>query len=227
QDISQLDDNTIEAIANSCHDLQDLSKSFKLGDRSLYALANGCPDLTKLNISGCSGFSDGALDDGALEYLSGYCRNLKILNLCGCRKAASDKALKAIGNNCDQLQLINLGWCEGVGDGEVMSLAYGCPNLRALDLCGCVLITDDQLKEFPREVSIMKNVHHLNVVVIVGAITVRPHFSIVTKYLPRLLVGLSFLNMFGLGPPQRREDSYFGGSREGGRRGGRSLDNRI
>nr|GEV12582.1 ribonuclease H-like domain-containing protein [Tanacetum cinerariifolium] len=30
-----------------------------------------------------------------------------------------------------------------------------------------------------------------------------------------------------LGPPPRREDFYFGGSREGGRDGGRSLDNRI
>lgn len=91
QDKSQLQDNAVEAIANYCHELEDLdlSKSFKLTDRCLYALAHGCPNLTKLNISGCSAFND-----TALSYLSKYCRKLKNLNLCGCVKAASDMALK-------------------------------------------------------------------------------------------------------------------------------------
>lgn len=39
------------------------------------------------------------------------------------------------------MQSLNLGWCDRVGDEGVKSLAYGCPDLRALDLCGCVLIT--------------------------------------------------------------------------------------
>ncbi|CAK9187714.1 unnamed protein product [Ilex paraguariensis] len=142
QDKPQLEDNGVETISNCCHNLLDLdlSKSFKLTDRSLYALARGCPSLTKLNISGCSAFSD-----TALAYLSGFCRKLKFLNLCGCVKAASDKALKAIGYNCHQLQSLNLGWCENVGDAGVTSLAYGCPDLRALDLCNCVLITDESV----------------------------------------------------------------------------------
>ncbi|GMH17144.1 hypothetical protein Nepgr_018985 [Nepenthes gracilis] len=142
QDKPQLEDDAIETIANFCLDLQDLdlSKSFKLTDRSLYALAHGCPDLTKLNISGCSAFSD-----SALAYLTGFCHKLKSLNLCGCVKAASDRALQAIGRNCSQLQSLNLGWCEKVGDLGVTSLAYGCPDLRALDLCGCVLITDESV----------------------------------------------------------------------------------
>ncbi|KAK9080741.1 hypothetical protein SSX86_000499 [Deinandra increscens subsp. villosa] len=142
QDKAQLVDNVVETIANNCRDLEDLdlSKSFKLSDRSLYALAHGCQKLVKLNISGCSSFSD-----NALAYLSSCCRKLKILNLCGCVKAASDKALKAIGCNCGQLQSLNLGWCEEVGDAGVMSLAYGCHDLRSLDLCGCVLITDESV----------------------------------------------------------------------------------
>ena len=49
--------------------------------------------------------------------------------------------LQGIGRNCSQLQSLNLGWCENVGDVGVMSLAYGCPDLRTLDLCGCVCIT--------------------------------------------------------------------------------------
>ncbi|KAL2519927.1 F-box protein SKP2A [Forsythia ovata] len=142
QDTPQLQDNSVEAIASYCHDLQelDLSKSFKLTDHSLYALAHGCVDLTKLNISGCSAFSD-----TALAYLSGFCRKLKFLNLCGCVQGATDRALKAIGFNCNQLQSLNLGWCDHVGDEGVKSLAYGCPDLRALDLCGCLLITDESV----------------------------------------------------------------------------------
>ncbi|KAK2975927.1 hypothetical protein RJ640_007405 [Escallonia rubra] len=152
QDKPQLEDNAVETVANCCHDLQDLdlSKSFKLSDRSLYALAHGCPNLTKLNISGCSAFSD-----TALEYLSNFCRKLKVLNLCGCVKAASDRALKAIGYNCNQLQSVILGWCENVGDVGIMSLAYGCPDLRVLDLCGCVLITDDSV------IALANNCRHL------------------------------------------------------------------
>ncbi|KAG6395115.1 hypothetical protein SASPL_145707 [Salvia splendens] len=43
------------------------------------------------------------------------------------------------------MQSLNLGWCDRVGDEGVKSLAYGCPNLRALDWCGCVLITDESV----------------------------------------------------------------------------------
>lgn len=49
--------------------------------------------------------------------------------------------MQAIGRYCNQLQSLNLGWCEFVSDVGVMSLAYGCPDLRTLDLCGCVCIT--------------------------------------------------------------------------------------
>jgi len=168
QDKPQLEDNAVETIASYCHDLQDLdlSKSFKLSDLSLYALAHGFPNLTKLNISGCTAFSD-----VSLECLTERCRKLKTLNLCGCVNGATDRALQvyacnyyiyiffpsategviwltslvnnlqAIGRNCSQLQSLNLGWCENVSDVGVMSLAYGCPDLRTLDLCGCVCIT--------------------------------------------------------------------------------------
>lgn len=49
--------------------------------------------------------------------------------------------MQAIGRYCNEMQSLNLGWCDNVSDVGVMSLAYGCPDLRTLDLCGCVLIT--------------------------------------------------------------------------------------
>ncbi|KAI7744252.1 hypothetical protein M8C21_008251, partial [Ambrosia artemisiifolia] len=64
---------------------------------------------------------------------------------------------------------------------------------------------DDQLKEFLREVSIMKRVRHPNVVLFMGAVTVRPHFSIVTEYLPRgSLFRLLHLPAAGESMDQRR-----------------------
>ena len=53
---------------------------------------------------------------------------------------------QAIGHYCNQLQSLNLGWCDTISDVGVMSLAYGCPDLRTLDLCGCVLITGISFK---------------------------------------------------------------------------------
>ncbi|KAI7724997.1 hypothetical protein M8C21_015259 [Ambrosia artemisiifolia] len=46
-------------------------------------------------------------------------------------------------------------------------------------------VEDDQLKEFLMEVSIMKRDRLPNVVLFMGAVTIRPHYSIVTDYLPR------------------------------------------
>ncbi|KAI4320601.1 hypothetical protein MLD38_034062 [Melastoma candidum] len=142
QDVAQLEDNAVEAIATHCYELRDLdlSKSFKLTDCSLHALAHGCPNLAKLNISGCWAFSP-----DAVVYLTNFCTQLRALNLCGCVRAATDCALQAIGRNCSRLQMLNLGWCDNVGDLGVMSLAFGCPDLRVLDLCYCVRITDDSV----------------------------------------------------------------------------------
>lgn len=44
---------------------------------------------------------------------------------------------------------------------------------------------EDQMKEFLREVAIMNRVRHPNLVLFMGAVTERPHLSIVTEYLPR------------------------------------------
>ncbi|KAJ1272719.1 hypothetical protein BS78_06G223900 [Paspalum vaginatum] len=46
-------------------------------------------------------------------------------------------------------------------------------------------VGEAQLKEFLREIAIMKRVRHPNVVLFMGAVTKSPHLSIVTEYLPR------------------------------------------
>ncbi|KAL4279678.1 hypothetical protein GQ457_03G032190 [Hibiscus cannabinus] len=142
QENPQLEDSTVETIANFCHHLQetDLNKSFKfraLSDGSLYALACGCSDLTKLNIRGCTSFSQGRSSIGVQG------------------PQLTDRALQAIGRNCNMLQTLNLGWCDNVGDesslrvwlcshNSVIALASKCLHLRSLDLYYCRNITDGE-----------------------------------------------------------------------------------
>lgn len=79
-------------------------------------------------------------------YLTMHCRcSFKTLNFLKVFVLVTETRIQtfvqAIGENCSQMQSLNLGWCENVSDDGVMSLSYGCPDLRTLDLCGCVLIT--------------------------------------------------------------------------------------
>ncbi|KAK6130532.1 hypothetical protein DH2020_035713 [Rehmannia glutinosa] len=57
---------------------------------------------------------------------------------------------------------------------------------------------EDQLKEFLREVAIMKRIRHPNVVLFMGAVTKRPHLSIVTEYLPSIEILWSRGSLFRL-----------------------------
>ncbi|CAF2109901.1 BnaC08g48450D [Brassica napus] len=65
--------------------------------------------------------------------------NLQTLILRQDKPELEDNAVEAIENHCHELQELHLSkknQCDGF-----MSLSYGCPDLRTLDLCGCVLIT--------------------------------------------------------------------------------------
>lgn len=70
--------------------------------------------------------------------------------------------LQAISFNCPKLQYLNLGWCEDISDEGVTNLAVGCPDLRALDLCGCVHITGNLLEESCANIITKKGISNLN-----------------------------------------------------------------
>ncbi|KAL1095050.1 hypothetical protein V6Z11_D06G130900 [Gossypium hirsutum] len=54
-----------------------------------------------------------------------------------------DTAVETIAKFCHDLQDLDLSKSfKAIGDLGVMSLAYGCPDLRCLDLCGCVRIIE-------------------------------------------------------------------------------------
>ncbi|KAF3329322.1 F-box protein SKP2A-like protein [Carex littledalei] len=137
QNRPQLEDGAVEAVANNCHELKDLdlSRSFRLSDRSLYALSDGCPHLTRLNISGCSNFSESALAIGQ------NCNQLQSLNLGWC-ESITDKGVVCLASGCPNLRALDLCGCILITDESVIALANGCPRLKSLGLYYCQNITD-------------------------------------------------------------------------------------
>uniref|UniRef100_A0A061SFH4 F-box and leucine-rich repeat protein 1 (S-phase kinase-associated protein 2) n=1 Tax=Tetraselmis sp. GSL018 TaxID=582737 RepID=A0A061SFH4_9CHLO len=107
-----------------------------LSDETLDCIAANCPALERLDVSSCTGMTN-----GAFVRLAKACQGLSSVNLCGC-SLLMDTALMALSIHCSNLREVNLGWCCQVTDFGVECLARGCPDLRAVDLCGCVLTGD-------------------------------------------------------------------------------------
>ncbi|KAM3343673.1 hypothetical protein P3S68_025763 [Capsicum galapagoense] len=80
------------------------------------------------------------VDDRTVIVASGVCR-LKRCFFLGTHLSFPFLVLLLVITVTECTLHVNLGWCDKVGDEGVMRLAYGCPDLRALDLCGCLLIT--------------------------------------------------------------------------------------
>eukprot|EP00897_Mesotaenium_endlicherianum_P009978 jgi/Mesen1/9008/ME000563S08325 len=143
---SCLTDSALEAVAAWCRHLEslDLSMASALSDHvcaDVAAAANGGAHTWQvLDLSGCLGVTE----TGVIA-IADSCPDLRLLNLCGCEQAGTDKALQAIAKGCPRLQSLNLGWCERLTDAGVSALAAGCAGLRVLDLCGCLLITDGSI----------------------------------------------------------------------------------
>eukprot|EP01018_Ginkgo_biloba_P040140 Gb_11687 [translate_table: standard] len=76
---------------------------------------------------------------------------------------------------------------ERIGAGSFGTVHHA--DWHGSDVAVKILIDQDfpeqRLKEFLREVAIMKRLRHPNVVLFMGAVTKRPNLSIVTEYLPR------------------------------------------
>ncbi|KAH9297612.1 hypothetical protein KI387_029294 [Taxus chinensis] len=76
---------------------------------------------------------------------------------------------------------------ERIGSGSFGTVHHA--DWNGSDVAVKILIDQDmyeeRLKEFLREVAIMKRLRHPNVVLFMGAVTKRPNLSIVTEYLPR------------------------------------------
>lgn len=134
-------DRGVEAIArSSARSLVsiELYWNLLLTDAAVKALSGQCPELRSVNLSGCK-----HITDASLFALAEGCRSVTDLNLTRCPKITDD-GLKRIAQRCNRIVDLNLYAVSTFTDKSLAS--FGClAHLRALDLCGAHLITDEGL----------------------------------------------------------------------------------
>ncbi|XP_037386669.1 S-phase kinase-associated protein 2 isoform X2 [Talpa occidentalis] len=118
----------------------------RLGQMSLGSFSHLAQNsnLVRLNLSGCSGFSDSALK----TLLSSCCR-LEELNLSWCFDFTEKHVQVAVAHVSNTITQINLsGYRKNLQRSDVSTLVGRCPNLVHLDLSDSAMLTNDCFEEF-------------------------------------------------------------------------------
>uniref|UniRef100_A0A8C6T9W8 S-phase kinase-associated protein 2 n=1 Tax=Neogobius melanostomus TaxID=47308 RepID=A0A8C6T9W8_9GOBI len=125
----------LEGIIVSCTELQDLSlEGLQLSDTIILSLAkNG--SLKQLNISGCSGFSS-----GALEEMLKSCQRILQLNISWC-DFTSNHVKNVARHLSPHVTHLNLsGYRENLTLDDIKVLVSRCQNIHTLDLSDSTLL---------------------------------------------------------------------------------------
>ena len=94
-------------------------------------------DMEECNLSDCS-----FLTTKSLKSIAELCPNLKYLNLSFCCSMNEDFA-EFLSQGCPFIHTLDISFCGmSVTDKSVTTLAQGLPNLKNLNLKGCVLLTN-------------------------------------------------------------------------------------
>ncbi|XP_006902418.1 PREDICTED: S-phase kinase-associated protein 2 [Elephantulus edwardii] len=141
---SVIDVSTLHCILFQCSKLQNLSlEGLKLSDPLVNNLAQNS-DLVRLNLCGCSGFSE-----SALKVLLSGCSRLNELNLSWCLDFSEQHVQVAVAHVSETITQLNLsGYRKNLQKSDVSTLIRRCPNLVHLDLSDSVLLKNDCLQEF-------------------------------------------------------------------------------
>ncbi|XP_007461902.1 PREDICTED: S-phase kinase-associated protein 2 isoform X2 [Lipotes vexillifer] len=101
-------------------------------------------NLVRLNLSGCSGFSESALK----TLLSSCCR-LDELNLSWCYEFTEKHVQVAVAHVSETVTQLNLsGYRKNLQRSDVSTLVGRCPSLVHLDLSDSVMLKSDCFPEF-------------------------------------------------------------------------------
>ncbi|KAK7895810.1 hypothetical protein WMY93_021135 [Mugilogobius chulae] len=130
--------SALERIISSCTQLQDLSlEGLQLSDTIIHSLAKNS-NLEQLNISGCSGFSF-----GALEEMLKSCQRIVQLNISWC-DFTSDHVKCVVHNVSSCVTHLNLsGYRENLTLDEIKVLVSRCQMIHTLDLSDSTLLMAD------------------------------------------------------------------------------------
>lgn len=141
---SVIDVSTLEGLLSHCSKLQNLSlEGLRLSDPVVDNLAQNT-NLLRLNLSGCSGFSE-----SALKTLLSSCSRLDELNLSWCYDFTEKHVQVAVAHVSETITQLNLsGYRKNLQRSDVSTLVGRCPNLVHLDLSDSVMLKNDCFPEF-------------------------------------------------------------------------------
>ena len=136
--------STLHSLLSHCSKLQNLSlEGLWLSDPVVDNLAQNT-NLLRLNLSGCSGFSE-----SALKTLLSNCSRLDELNLSWCYDFIEKNVQVAVAHVSETITQLNLSWyLKNLQRSDVSTLVGRCPNLVHLDLSDSVMLKNDCFPEF-------------------------------------------------------------------------------
>ncbi|XP_067136370.1 putative RNA-binding protein EEED8.10 [Centruroides vittatus] len=184
---SQLTDGALELL---CQSLRDLKTLYLEGSfRKL--TASGLHHIGRLsNLEELSLAHNYAVDDDVVYSICHGCRKIRFLNLSECYHGITDASLSAL-SNCNylktlyisyldkitnegvsaiarqgQLETLHCRGCPNLGDTGFVTLAVLCPDLKLLDVSGCILVTNITVQACYD--SILARSDHQTLTVVVG-----------------------------------------------------------
>lgn len=136
--------SSLYGILSECSKLQNLSlEGLQLSDPIVNSLAQN-KNLVRLNLCGCSGFSESAM----VNLLSSCCI-LDELNLSWCFEFTQQHVKAAVAHLSATITQLNFsGYRKNLQKTDLRTLIRRCPNLIHLDLSDSIMINQDCFPEF-------------------------------------------------------------------------------
>ncbi|XP_040833400.1 S-phase kinase-associated protein 2 isoform X2 [Ochotona curzoniae] len=136
--------SALHGILSQCSKLQNLSlEGLQLSDVIVSNLGQNS-NLLRLNLCGCSGFSE-----SALQTLLSNCSRLDELNLSWCYEFTEKHVQVAVAHVSETITQLNLsGYRKNLQQSDVSTLVRRCPNLVHLDLSDSIMLKNDCFPEF-------------------------------------------------------------------------------
>ncbi|XP_075713437.1 F-box and leucine-rich repeat protein 13 isoform X2 [Rhinoderma darwinii] len=123
-------DSGIELLGNMTSLISIDISGTSITDQGLTALG-AQSKIRELSVSECMGITDNGVQitDISIQYLSGGCRYLHIMDISGCIHL-SDKALKYILKGCRQLRTLRMVYCKSITKAAVLKVESKYQNVE-------------------------------------------------------------------------------------------------
>ena len=131
----------------------NLMNNAKVNDNLLEAIANSCTKLTSINLSWCSEITK----EGIIRIIY-ECPKLQVLNLEYCRQLSND-CMKYIAFEARHLVGLNISFCDKIDDAGIALVIENCFCLKELNISSCSKLTNKTLINISNNMSILTNLN--------------------------------------------------------------------